>query len=259
MDEELRRRAREPKGDLGVEASLLRSQLRTGQLSSAQVEFAAYLGHQPAEALFAPQKPPDWLRWITALRRDANARVVLGAFARAKSCWLTPLDLIELNLCLEDEDDDEGDEELVVVITRLIESEFLEPSRDGSSYRLRPVGDAWLAANLAFANEQAFMRACLVLLRLASPLWSPDESKRTERACLALEHWLLCPCAGHWADWNQLLQATHGLESSIEALLLRPGSPVWESVRAELVPWVLGERDPVRERVATVSRSCPPR
>ena len=117
-------------------------------------------------------------------------------------------------------------------------------------------------------------------LRLLAATWGQMEAARDSSegraGLLALEEWLSCPCQEHAEAVEQ--QGRFGISLSPEswdlaiqiATLLADvpwtvegGRPteltrkaVWDGLRAELVPWLLGYSDPVRERVQARQREA---
>ena len=111
-----------------------------------------------------------------------------------------------------------------------------------------------------------------VALRLCAAAWTEMEltrdSPETRTALYALEEWLTCPCEKHAAVVEEgrfalpLDPESPFLAVKIAMLLVdtpwivegeRPTSgtleAVWARLRSELLTWVLGYSDPVRERV----------
>lgn len=110
---------------------------------------------------------------------------------------------------------------------------------------------------------------------LVSAAWPCKPMKVGEEACLAAaEAWLVCPCEGHRVQAAALLAEPRdafrapayvaaggpelakalgvGLADCVRLTRIPrafPSEVVTAAITAELVPWALGERDPVRERV----------
>lgn len=104
--------------------------------------------------------------------------------------------------------------------------------------------DEWISG-LELWGLEPLCRAWVALSRMSGG----DESKREK-----MEEWIACPCDGHWASIGTGENDHDHIEATVEAAktvaAAQGEETVRNAVRTELLDWMLGYGDPVRERVA---------
>lgn len=133
--------------------------------------------------------------------------------------------------------------------------------------------DHWVRGLGRFGRE-AVDRAGVAAARLALPVWQAEfpEDDRPLRAIQAHEGWILCPCEAHAAALHATRSAVglmggaasdprasvaaraaalcclRGEGQARRAASVTSEERVRDAIKTELLPWVLGEHDPVRTR-----------
>ena len=262
---DLERRFRET-GSVEDEATWLRARVQAGELEQGRLDLAAYLC-DPASLAAQRDRLPNprgWESWLAALRADPNARVVLNALSSISP----PATCSDLRSCVEGELKDEvvwshGEPDaLRVVLSRLAETGLVKTTDlgDQGPVRISPRGTQWLESNRRVSDNLAHLRACLSLLLLSRPAWEAQDpgNWRPRKVCETLEEFLLCPCEACWGGWLFWHKGRFTLTDAREYLrdLARGDALVRARVRDEVVPWALGYRDPVHERVEARKREA---
>ena len=126
----------------------------------------------------------------------------------------------------------------------------------------------WIASLGSILERQAIVRAVIAVARRALPGWEAKGGPKGPRSAIEFaEDWAVCPCdqhAGHYKDADLALSRWSNIARSLLLRAIRldflctelrqlpfdliSSSAMYQSVQAEVIPWALGERDPVRDR-----------
>ncbi|MCA9630804.1 MAG: hypothetical protein KC766_24210 [Myxococcales bacterium] len=213
---ELERRFR-ASGSAEDEAAWLRARVQAGELERSSLELAAYLGSEAAREFLGPSAPRHTLAPKTG---------VLGFVRKGLAFW-GPLPCLRAAIAatrMVISDSDDLPEEVGRIRVHLAEEYAVDP-RDDILQRLR-----------------------------AQPRTPLPQNERWQT-----QWWICTRCA--WAlsaqeDPGNLF--TWKAKDAVEEVTKAVGSesPVRAAITAELIPWALGYRDPVRERVEARQRGA---
>jgi hypothetical protein len=234
----LERRFRET-GAASEEAAWLRERVRAGSLAADHLELAAYLGHEPARLAGASARPPTWDEaFAVQLERSRDpARATLLTRRRFPMVWLhaagPPSRPVLTRIALA---------ATWVLLGRAEEQDLL-------AHETAAAAERWLLED--DGSEEARLRCVL----------AGDAATQARGSLTNARDWTwnlldVAACAAYTAG---SLTLDHGAEYAARAIAhagnalgegLSEGlSPtVAAAVRAELIPWALGEADPVRMR-----------
>jgi hypothetical protein len=215
MNEELRalRQRWRESGALEDEVALLQARLRHFELDPETLALAAYCGHPAALAVVEPEEAPLRLGAWVALRAPPNVRT-------------TPLPSLDWGLGRW------GRDALLRALAAMIRRSLQHPDPDPRVVAVAHAFERWLlfggdGADIEDAEQQ--------LERVAADrAASPDGL-----AVLLLRR--ACKCS-----WYPVAEAV--AESAALAAADLGLAEVEGAIAAELIPWALGLRDPVRER-----------
>jgi hypothetical protein len=234
----LERRFRET-GAASDEAAWLRERVRAGSLPADHLELVAYLGYEPARLAGSSARPPTWDEaFAVQLERSQDpARATLLTRRRYPQVWLhaagppsrpvlTRIALAAAWVLLERAQE----KDLLAHETAAAAERWLLDAEDSEEARLRCVlaGDAATQARGSLTNARDWTWNLLDVSACAAyAAGSLTLAHGAEYAARAIAH-----------TGNALGEGlSEGLPPSVLA-----------AVQAELIPWALGEADPVRAR-----------
>lgn len=266
VDERIRRFNRAALGgDPQSRARLLRERLRTGGVSGARLRLAAYLGCRAAQdalmelpldvaemAFVRPwveglarfreaneEEQLEELSWAPTDRFEAESSggCALATLPCAKTrIWLGYETVVRLALAaarqaVEGSGASGSRPELLALIQAATRCALAREPNPSAGWELRARAErCWSWSNRAQEDREAIDAAvdvCVAIARLQEPHNHPPEELVEDFVSVVL---LAAEATGEWS--------------------------VRAAIRAELVPWVLGERDPLAERVALAAASA---